>query len=270
MSFSLTTFSRGAAKSVGTIYAALAPARLVVLVALACVGALLMDSKRRAVLLPRLVSTVLFSILYWALFAGNPWVAANGFNFRYFFPVVLAVVVFIAAPIAAALLTVPLPRFASGWNTSVALVTATLAAAASIVGPLSPPSHSAIIVATKPTADYGTSNDVTFVAGYYWLMWPVMQQMLGDGRTAAYGTGMRSDGDPAAYRAAFDRALANPRTPPRAICVGQAVSLCLSFLEYRTQPGWREVPGDCPMPSLPSGRFPAPQNTCKILEYPAR
>ncbi len=269
LSFSLQTFGTGAVRSVGTIYAALAPTRLVVLVVIACVATLLLSAPRRAALLQRLILTVLFATLYWTLFAGNQWVADNGFHFRYFFPVVLAVPVAIAAPIAAALLTVPLPLSARGANKALALTTAGLAVAASFVGPLTAPSQSEVISATKPTADYARANNVTFVAGSYWALWPVLLQTLEDGRTAAYGIGSRTDGDAAAYPAALDRALADPQSPPRAICVGQAVSTCLTFLDYWTRPGWREVAGNCPVPPR-TPRLPLSQRTCKILEFPRR
>ena len=232
-----------------------------------CVATLLLDSARRAALLPRLVLTILFAALYWAVFTGNPWVAANAFNIRYFFPVLLALVVVIAAPVAAALLTERQPLLGRISSTTLALVTAALAAVASIAGPLTPPSQSMIIQATKATADYARANDVIFVAGYYWLLWPVMVQTLDQGRTSVYGTGDRSDGDPAAYRAAFDRAMANPDSPPRAICVGNKVSVCQKSLDDLTRPGWRQVPESCPVPSVPPGRLPIPQNTCAVLEY---
>ncbi len=267
-SFSGTTLRKGAGQSVTATLSGLGRARLVVLIAIGCLATVVLSSERRAALLPRLLVTALFTAFYWALFTGNPWVALNGFHVRYFFPVLLAVVVAIAAPIGAALLTVPLPLVRGASRSAVAIGAATLAAAASIVGPLTPLSRAPIILATNATADYVRANNVSFVAGYYWLLWPVMFQTLDQGRTAVHGAGYRSDGDLGAYRAALDRALSDPQSPPRAICVGDQVSACRSYLEYVTRPGWREVAATCPMPSLPDGRpRPPPTNSCTVLEF---
>ena len=266
-SFSIHTFRSGMAESLSKIGAAFDRRWLVGLAVFAAVCTLLLSSERRAALLKRLALTALFAFLYWVVFAGNPWVAANGFHVRYFFPLVLAVIVGIAAPVAAALLTVRLPLLRNVPRSVLALGVATLAAVASLVGPLTPPSEAPIILATGPTADYVKANNVSFVAGYYWLLWPVLLQSLDEGRTAVYGAGVRSDGDLSAYPAALDRAVAEQHGPPRAICVGDKVASCQTYLEYLTRPGWRQVDGTCPMPSVPGGRLSPPANRCTVLEY---
>ncbi len=267
ISFSIQTFRSGAAESLTKIGAAFDRTWLVGLAVIAAVCTLLLSSERRGALLKRLALTALFVVLYWVVFVGNPWVAANGFHVRYFFPVVLAVVASIAAPVAAVLLTDRLPLPQNTSRSALALGVAILAAVASIVGPLKLPSQAPIIVATGPTADYVKANEVSFVAGYYWLLWPVLLQSLDEGRTAVYGAGARSDGDLAAYRAALDRAVDDQQRPPRAICVGDKVTSCKTYLEYLTRPGWQQVEGSCPMPSFQGSRLSPPANRCTVLEY---
>ncbi len=267
-SFSVSTFRSGATKSLTAILSAFDGVRLVVLIVIVCLSTLLLRSERHAALIRRLLLMVAFSALYLAIFAGNLWVAVNGFHVRYFSPVLVAIAVAIAAPVAAVLLTVRLPLFRGASTSSVALGVATAAAVGSIVGPLTPPSQAATILATKATADYARANNVQFVGGYYRLFWPVTFQGLDDGRTAVFGSGYRSDGDRAAYRTALDRAIASSPTPPRVLCVGDKVWKCQTYLEYLTRPGWREAAGSCPMPVLAAdGPRPPPTNSCKIPEF---
>ena len=265
--FNGTTLRSGATESIRKIAGAFDRTWIVVLVVIAGIATWLLNSERRAALTPRLLLIAVFCGLYWMVIAGNPWVAANGFHVRYFFPLVLAVVVAIAAPISAALLTVRLPAGSNASRTAVAVGVAALAAVASVWGPLTPPSRAPIILATKATADYARDSNAIFVAGYYWLLWPVLLQTLDEGRTAVHGAGARSDGDLAAYGAALDRALEAQQGPPRAICVGDEVANCTTYLEYLTRPGWRQVEGNCPMPSFPGSRLSPPAHRCTVLEY---
>jgi hypothetical protein len=264
--FDPALFVTGAPQSLAQIAAAIRPIRFVVLLVVACLSTLLLSAERRSALLPRLALAGLFCALYWAVFTGNSWVAANLYTFRYFYPVVVGIVLILAAPIAGALVTLT-RHVPSPGRSAVPIGVAAVAVAASLWGPLAPPSQAVELLGSKATADYARANDVAFVSGFYWLVWPTELQMLEDGRTAAYAAAFRSDGDPGGYEAALDRELAESDGPPRAICVGDSSTNCVTYLEYWTRPGWREVPGECPAPNDGGRHGIPPQPGCRLLEF---
>lgn len=133
--------------------------------------------------------------------------------------------------------------------------------------PIHPPSQSVQLLATRTTADYIKANDVTFLAGYFWTVWPIEQQALENGRTATYVTAGKSGGDRENDEAALDHELAEGDGPPKAVCVDDEITSCISYLEYWTRPGWREVAGECPIPiSNPANGSP-PVEACRLLEF---
>lgn len=264
LAFSITQYGAGAGDSAASLFARLRPIPFVVVLAVACVALLVLPAVRRAALFPRLAWTLLFSLGYWAVFTGNPWVALNGYVFRYFYPVLIALVLCLAAPIAGALTTasVPgrraLPRMAVLGATAAACVVA-------LAGPLATPASADVFARVRDTADFAKANDVSFISGYYWTMWPLQWLLLDGGRDAAFVAGYKSGGDADGYRLALERELAEGDGPPRAICVNEQVSWCQTYLDFWTAPGWQEVPGECPSPDLES----PPVRQCRILEFAA-
>ena len=240
--------------------------------------------------LPRLALGGAFAVGYWTLFTGNGWVALSGYHFRYFYPVIMFVVVCIAAPIAGilvGLLVRPEPAPAAGsptwsrwsrwswWSrargsaaarVSVLAVSA-LACGVAVAGPISTPDQSPVLVQSRATGQYAVTHDVRFVSGYYWAMWPVLHAGLAAGRDALFVTGFKSGGDPAGYRNAFREELAKGPGFPRAMCVNAPVSDCLPYLNYWTAPGWVQTGDTCPVPGdVPALGSPS-EHSCRILEY---
>ena len=259
-------FVAGFSPTITSIVEAIRPIRLVVVIIAACLACLLLRHRLRPGLLSRLAMTVLFCTLFWTVFTGNSWVSANGFTVRYFFPVVVGVIVVLTVPLAAALLRIPIPH-RPGTRAAMTAAIALVACIGALFGPLTWPSQSRQLLATKPTADYIKANDITFLAGYFWSVWPIELQALENGRTATYVTAFKSGGNPANYRAALDRELAESDGPPRAICVDEELSVCITYLEYWTRPGWHEVAGECPIPvSNPLNGSP-PVQACRLLEF---
>jgi hypothetical protein len=127
-----------------------------------------------------------------------------------------------------------------------------------------PLSQSPLAQHVRATADYARSTGISFVAGEFWYVWPVVHQLLADGRDSAFGTAPRSGGDQAAYRQKLDdQLLAGAR--PRAICVNDSVESCVTYLTYWTAPGWSAVPdGSCPVPEQPEGSTTA---SCQVLQF---
>jgi hypothetical protein len=263
--FGREQFVADISRSTNSVITAFSPTRTVVLIAVACGATLLIARPLRAALLSRLALAILFAVGYFTLFAGNPWVASNAYSVRYFFPVLLTVVVCIAAGITGALLSIRVPAKAGLRQPLIAGATA-LACVASMAGPLTPPSQAPVLTEVQATADFARENGIHFVSGSYWVMAPLLHRLLVDGRDAAFMAGFKSGGDPAAYQARFEADLASG-SPARALCVEDSVENCQLYLDFWTAPGWSEVPGElCPVPG-PSPAFGSPpERVCRILE----
>ena len=259
-------FIQGYSPSLTAIVEGTRPLRVVVVIMAACLASLLLRQRLRPALLSRLAMAVLFCLAFWTVFTGNSWVGANGFNIRYYFPVVLGIIVVLTVPLAAVLFRIPTPGRSDASN-AVAPIIAIVVCGVALFGPLTPPSQSVQLLATRSTADYIRSNDVAFLSGYFWSVWPIELQALEDGRTATYVTASKSGGDPANYRAALDRELAESDGPPKAVCVGEEMSVCITYLEYWTRPGWHEVPGECPIPISNQLNGSPPVQACRLLEF---
>lgn len=255
-SFQLELLTGGAGRSGGAIVDAFRPT-VTVLLAVVSAGSLFVVAARvRTALLVRMGLLAAFAAGYWVLFTGNVWVAANGWGVRYFFPVLVIVLIVLAAPIAAALLAL---RVADAVPVAVAGTVCAL----SCLGPQTPLSQSPVLSQVDPTAAYARAEGIHYVAGSYWYAWPVLHQLLVDGRTSAFAAALRSDGDPAAYRGPLDQDLAAGRRP-RAVCVNDSADSCVTFLNYWTRAGWSTTPvGTCPAPPPPGQQ----EGSCLVLEY---
>jgi len=138
-----------------------------------------------------------------------------------------------------------------------------------MVGPLTLPSDSYARRQVQDTVNFAVANKIAFVSGDYWQMWPILHQLLDPGRTAAFGTGFKSGGDPAGYLDKLDSDLAAGNTP-LALCVDQRVGDCVLYLEYWTRPGWTLLAGRrCPIPADEQllGAPAAPQKSCRVLAF---
>lgn len=254
-SFHFDLLAGGAGQSAGAVVDAFRPTATAVLAVLAVAGLFAVPAQVRTALLLRIAPLVAFGAGYWVLFTGNAWVAANGWGIRYFFPVVVIVLVGLSAPVAAALL-----GFRVGDAVPVAV--AGTACALACIGPQTPLAKAPVLAEVAPTAEYARSAGIHYVAGSYWYAWPVLHHLLGDGRAAAFGIALRSDGDPAAYRRPFEQDIAAGRRP-QSLCVNDSAASCVTYLNYWTEPGWSTTPvGTCPAPPLPGT-----DGTCLVLEF---
>ena len=238
------------------------------MIAVSSLAVLLLGPDRRAALLPRFATAALFCIGYWTVITGNEWVRGNGYAFRYYYPVALTLIVCLTAPVASALLTVKFPA-GQGLRRTLVVCTAAAGCVASLAGPLTLPSDSYAGRQVQDTVDYAAANKISFVSGDYWEMWPILHQLLNPGRTAAFGTGFKSGGDPAGYLHQLDTALAAGDTP-LALCVNQRVGDCVLYLQHWTRPGWTPLTGRrCPIPGDEQllGAPPAPQRSCRVLAF---
>lgn len=255
--FRVDLFQADAGKSLDAIRSGLHQGLTLALAVLAVLCLLAVSAKVRTALLIRLAFLAGFAVIYWVVFTGNPWVSANGSAIRYFFPVLIIVILGLATPTAGALLAIRAP---------VALpiaVTATVCAVASI-GPQTPLSDAPTISQVEAAVADARANGIHYVAGNYWSVWPVVHGMLADGRLAAFGTALRSEAAPGTARRWFDDDLAAGRRP-RAICLNDSTDSCVTYLNYWTAPGWSTTAvATCVAPPL--GADPG---TCEVLEFDA-
>jgi hypothetical protein len=253
--FHLDLLRSGAARSLGALGDSLVTGPTVALAVIAAVSLVVVPARLRAALLIRIALLAGFAAGYWVLFTGNAWVAANGWGMRYYFPVLAIVVIGLAAPVAAALLAIRA-------TDTVAVAVAATACAVGSIGPQTPLADAPVLVQVDPTAAYARSAGIHYVAGDYWYVWPVLHQMLVEGRDSAFATALRSDGDPTAYRRPFDQDLAAGRRP-QAVCVNDSADACVTYLNHWTEPGGSTTPeGPCPAPPQPGN-----DGTCLVLEF---
>lgn len=286
-SFSVATVTADAGKSLTSILSAFRILRLLIAVVVAALGLLLLNAERRATLLQRFALILVFATGYWALFTGNPWVSANGFALRYFFPVILFVALCVGASLGTVLAGVVEPqavlhprvlelvgraRSSAGRpraglaRPAVAVALPALLLVAALVGPMHLPWNATVLQQTRATAEFARANDTRFISGYYWDMWPTLWGALEDGRHASFVTGFKSGGDPAAYKGAFESQLSEGHRPA-ALCVNQSVSFCQTYLDYWTRAGWRDTGRTCPVPGDSPLLGSPPQRSCLVLEY---
>jgi hypothetical protein len=257
----------GVERSARAVMGAFSPGPLAAVGAAATLACLVLDRPRRSALLRRLGMLTVFCLGYLVVLAGNPWVAANQYPARYFFPVLVGVVVGLSAPIAAA--AVLLGRRWAGRPVVRALpiVAVTAGCIAGFAGPLTLPAQAWIFADVRDTERYAIDADAAFVAGDYWVVWPLAHRLLADGHPVL-AANYKAGGDPARYPARLDQLVA-AGVRPRSLCVNDTIAGCRAELDRWTRPGWVVVPAvTCPV-AEPPPYAPTSAGSCRVLEFPA-
>lgn len=271
--WSSQSFADGWPSAWHSVADALNPLPFLVLAAVAGLALVATPPSARTWLGPRVGVAVAFGALYVLVFTGNPWVAANLYSARYYFPIVVLLPVALALPLAAVIarfLTATSPDgpalAAAVPRQLVAAGLTVVAVIAALAGPLTRPSASTAFVQTRAAYDFADASGIHFIAGDYWDVWPVVHQGLAEGRTAMFGVTFKSGGDPAAYQARFRADLADGGTS-RALCLDQTADYCALFLDHWTAPGWTAEDTPCP----PTGSDPVlgeqQEKSCRVLRY---
>ena len=219
---------------------------------------------------------LVFCCAFWAVFTANVWVGKSGYHARYFFPLFVTLVMGLAAPTAAAIAGPRIPALAQRKQFTQAVImrlqSACLVGAIALLavvlgrGPLTRPSRSEVLVATAAPASFAADENIVFVAGNYWTGVPVTLQLLRQGRHAAFYVGLKSGGDPAAYKAAFTEELSKSSAAPRALCVNADLAECIAYLDAWTAPGWVPSAAQCPLPA-DSVLLAVATPRCQIVTY---
>lgn len=255
------------------------PVRVLIVIALAVLAYALLPATTRKRLAARGALFAVWTAAYVVVFAANPWVGQNGYHVRYFFPLLALVVVGLAVPIGVLLSWVtgagrPVaeddpeqPPFHLGRRSTVAVTATAAAAALSLAGPFQLPQRSVMANDVSASVAYAEANDVRFLSGFYWNMWPAMHQLLDGGRDAVYVAAEKSGGDRADYERALDEELAADGEAT-ALCLNERVSTCIAYLDGWTRPGWV---ADADRPECPAPHYtPAAQPPrCEVLTYRA-
>lgn len=264
-------FIDGLGESTRAVVGAFATGPLIAVGAVAGGSMMLIDRAGRVVLLRRFALLAVFCTGYLLVFAGNPWIAANNYPARYFFPVVLGVVISLAAPIAAAVAVavrrwpVRPPPARLVPPSAVATTIAGVLAVSALAGPLTDPARSWIFQDVRPVAEFASAADVSFVAGNYWVVWPLTDRLLAAGRPAL-AANYKAGGEADRYGHRLDDLRAVGATP-RALCLNDSAGACAAELDRWTRPGWRVVPDVvCPVAEPPPYADTA-QRSCQLLEF---
>ncbi|HET9649963.1 MAG TPA: hypothetical protein VFP34_17250, partial [Microlunatus sp.] len=102
----------------------------------------------------------------------------------------------------------------------------------------------------RPTAEFASVTNVSFVAGNYWVAWPLTDRLLAAGRPAL-AANYKAGGDPSRYGHRLDE-LMTAGEIPRALCVNDSADSCVAELDRWTRPGWRVVANSgCPIAEPP-------------------
>jgi hypothetical protein len=274
--FSLSDFRVGFAAAIGSVVEHLRPLRTVGLVLVALGATIALSSPLRARMTLYGAHFAWFTVLYVTLFAGNSWVAQNAFFFRYFFPLLLLILMAVALPIAGVALEY-LDRTAPAESPQRSVRRGSLATAfglaavvLALVGTVSMPQNAGVFRAGEKTQAYAASHEVRFLSGAYWNMFPLMHGLLVGGRDAVFVAAEKSGGSRERYEQALDDELSR-NGMAQALCVNESVESCVSFLEAWTRPGWRALDTNdrCPAPPLlgPPGPGGTSRPKCRVLIY---
>lgn len=267
LSFSPFRAAAGAGTAAHNLVGAFRPLPTAVLGVLAVAGVLVAarrPGRRRLAVSAGLA--LVFAVGYWVLLSGNGWVAGNLFLVRYFFPVLVLVVLSLGVGLALGVeeAAAALPAASRVVGPAVVVLSVTAVTVVASGGPLQSPAQASVLRHTEVTAQYVRGHEIRFIAGSFWVTLPVLHQVLVDGRAAAYSFSSKSSGDRQAYLAALDEAAS--RGTVEAACVGDAVDTCIGYLEHWTRPGWVDGGADCAAPTVDPNLGPSPA-TCRVLRY---
>jgi hypothetical protein len=186
-------------------------------------------------LIPSLLAV--FAVGYFVLLAGNRWVVLNGWHFRYFYPVTLALIVAIATPlIVLALRAPPALRI---------LITVLVLAAVPLrlAAPWTPIEQLPPFARVLPVVEEARAKDVRLVAGSYWVVWPAVFLLHRDG--LAFGIeeerGIANGGQ---VRRLLDAEQRTGRAS-RIICLDGETERCLHQAGVVTHREWRVSAEPC-------------------------
>lgn len=176
---------------------------------------------------------------WWVAFATNEWVKeANQSHYRYFSVTIFALVIAVSILLFSFLRDAG--RLAKALSGGIC--------AAIVLGllwrPPVPWSRYDIVVEVADYVDFAERNDLRFVVGAYWLVWPTSSELVRRGRPGI-GLAWRAEGNRAAIVAAIEDSLRQGKVP-RALCILEPAADCINRAVEVSGFAWVEAPQVCP------------------------
>ncbi len=181
-----------------------------------------------------------FAALWSLFFAQDAWVIANRSHFRYFFPVFLC---FAAA--AAIAITGLLLRCSTSVKRAVIALLAVASTSYLFAWPR-PVNAYPVFANVAPQAEFARAAGIHYIAGDYWLVWPIVFLLL-EKPDGAFGLTVRGEPSASKVRKSIT-ADCRSGIPVRALCVGQAPEVCIDYARRITRQDWQATDGFCPGP----------------------
>ena len=184
-----------------------------------------------------IASLLLFALGWWIGFSANTWVKQNDYHFRYFFPVLVIVCLGIALQVFCYLLP---------WSKSIkdlCILGGVAFMLAYLVRVPVPLSDYSIFARVQPFVEYAQANELRFIAGDYWVVWPTVFRLL-DRRDAAFGLATRAVGNVRKMQRALDQEIL-ARGSAKALCAGSDGTRCVRDAELLTGRRWAVIKDYC-------------------------
>jgi hypothetical protein len=176
---------------------------------------------------------------WWVVFATNEWVKqANQSHYRYF-----SVTIF-ALAIAASIMLFSFVRDAGRLAKALSGAICVTIALGLLWRPPVPWSRYDIVVEVADYVDFAERNDLRFVVGAYWLVWPTASELVRRGRPG-FGLAWRAEGNRAAIVTAIEDSLRQGKVP-RALCILEPAADCIDRAVEISGFTWVETPQVCP------------------------
>jgi hypothetical protein len=178
-----------------------------------------------------------FAVGWLVLFSNNAWVSGNGYHFRYFFPVIITIVV---------LVTLPVLGLVMRGTRTIRLGAAVLAMVGCLLITMAPPKRFddfALFARFAERAQTARSSGISLIAGDFWSVWPVVFLLLRNGD--AFGIdGLRDVGNRDGVRRHLDRLVQDGATPS-SLCLDASIERCLQQAYNLTGRQWIASGNSC-------------------------
>jgi len=173
----------------------------------------------------------LFAAIWLFVFSQNKWIMLNHSHFRYFFPIFLALIFHFTY---ALYLHVRRLRVSIQRCVAAACFVVTVGY---LARPTVPLQECATLSKAKPCADFAITSGCQFVAGDYWVVWPLVFEVLSVGGSA-FGLSYRAIGNAQNTLQALDMEFEN-RGEVKVLCMSVAAAECANQLEGLTRRKWK-------------------------------
>lgn len=188
----------------------------------------------------------LFALFWWCLFAMSAWATRNNFHFRYFFPSILILLVFISVNISYVVMSLPIRLHMPFVVLLFVLICGTA------VRPIMPMKYWHSSGGFDGVGQYMAIKQSRILTGGYWQVWPALFRIQSitdnkhvDGQPRLYGAAYRGSVNKAEIDSLIIREMKQGQFST-AVCIGAEPEQCVNELVANTSFKWTFVEqGDC-------------------------